>query len=104
MQRVSLLLLTFFVRFEHRTHLSYRPTCHAPALNIFLQVVSVEQGVEMASRNNARHLQASARTGMNIEAAFQTLVEDILATQAFDVAAGEKRSSARRRRSSAIGF
>jgi hypothetical protein len=66
--------------------------------------VSVEEGLAMASRNNARHLQASARTGMNIEAAFRILVEDILATQEFEFAADEKRRSSRRRRSSAIGF
>ena len=73
-------------------------------INIHLQVASVEEGLEMASRNNARHLQVSAQSGMNVEAAFRILVEDILATQEFECAADEKRKSARRRRSSAIGF
>jgi hypothetical protein len=72
--------------------------------SFFKQAVTVEEGLEMASRNNASHLQASAKTGNSIEAAFQMLVADILLNQELNIIADEKFSSARRRRSSAVGF
>ena len=58
----------------------------------------------MASKNNARHIQVSAKTGVNVELAFKVLVVDILANREFEILTDQKSSSARRRRSSAVGF